>query len=82
MSPENVALLNTNRIDIKFSFDRFKTRRAFCGVYSKDIGGIFVTFSNSNAFPVTQKIGRDTLVFICFFTCSGNFDTQYASIIA
>lgn len=79
MTPEHITLLTTNKNDIHFSFNKFKGIRPFCGVYAKEIGGVFVTFGTNSSFAATQRIGHNLMDFVCFFDCSQDFDTQFAA---
>lgn len=68
--------LIAQRPDIQSNFLKFRSIRAFMGIYQISAGKVFLTFSSTNNFGPTLRVGKATLVKICAFDCSLNFDTQ------
>lgn len=73
--------LTAQRADIQANFTRFRSIRAFMGVYHISANKVFLTFSNSNNFENTQKVGKAVLLKICVFNCATDFDTQFNAFL-
>lgn len=73
--------LTAQRVDIQASFTRFRSIRAFMGVYNISANKVFLTFSNSDNFGNTQKVGKAVLSKICVFQSSLDFDTQFNAFL-
>lgn len=73
--------LTTQRVDIKANFSRFKNMRAYMGCYTYSAGKVFLTFSNTNNFGPTLKIGKATLAKIHVFDSALDIDQQIDALL-
>jgi hypothetical protein len=73
--------LTSQRSDILANFTRFRSIRAFMAVYHVSANKVFLTFSSSNNFENTQKVGKAVLARICVFNCATDFDTQFNAFL-
>lgn len=73
--------LSSQRADIKANFLRFKNIRAFMGCYTYSAGKVFLTFSSTNNFGPTLKIGKALLAKICVFESTGDIDQQIDALL-
>ena len=82
LSQDQKTWLSNNITTIHSSFDNFKNIRSHMGVYVTEGNYPYITFSTSNNFGATLKVGRKTNNLICVYICANDFNTQTNAFLA
>lgn len=82
LSSGDKTFLNSNIETIRSSFNLFKSRRPYMGVFITDISKPYITFSMTNDFGESIAFGKSNYRRICTYISAYEFDTQTSSFLA
>lgn len=77
LSVEHKAFLVNNKTKIQTSFNLNAGIRKYLGVYINGISMPFMTFKETNTFIDPMIVGRYTVILVCVFDKTSDFDTQF-----